>query len=937
MDKSLGVLSDITVFSKYARHLPDKQRRESWEEIVWRSVSMHTKKFPHLESEIIDAHRYVLDKKVLPSMRSAQFAGPAIELNNSRMFNCAYLPMSEIEAFQEVMFLLLGGTGVGYSVQQHHVSQLPPIIGQSNKTKKYVIGDSIIGWSDAVKTLVNSYFKGKPIPDFDFSDIRPKGSLLITAGGKAPGPGPLKTCLYNINRVFESAMEERGRGTSLKPIEVHDINCFIADAVLSGGIRRAACIALFSYQDKEMLECKFGNWWETNPQRARANNSVVMVRSKANKKHFDWIWERVKASGSGEPGIYWTNDKDVGTNPCCFDGEQRLLTASGYKRFVDLSKEYDCDLVNERGEIVNGRVWCSGVKKTVLVKTSTKNYKCTPEHRFKLNDGSECEAKDLKGKRIKQYHTEASHFNEIAYAGFVYGDGNLNRLKSKFHKGIEINIGDKDKEIGKLMGLEVIDGKRSYYTRKFVDYLNSIGPSIESMPSRTFPSKLPASHVNSFLCGLFSANGGVITNHRISFKTSCKDMAYRLKGILELLKINSYITTNKSKEIKFSNGIYTCKESYDVNISGIKDIVLFAEKINFLHEYKRHALRDLIITKSPYVKAVKDSNEVPVYDFELDDDTHWGVVDGVVVHNCEVSLKPYQFCNLTTINGSDIETQDELNRRAAAASFIGTLQASYTDFHYLRDVWKETTEEDALVGVSITGIGSGKLESLDLKMASNIAVGVNEITATKIKINLAKRVTTIKPEGSGSLVVGSSSGIHAWYAPYYIRRMRFNKDESIYGYLKHSIPHLVEDDFFKPETQAVVSIPVKAPEGAIFRNESALSLLERTKRFHSDWIKIGHKDGINTNNVSVTVSIKDDEWESAGDWMWENRNNYNGIAVLPYDGGSYKQAPFEEITEEQYDELIKHVRNIDLTKVKEEVDNTNLKGEIACSGGACEI
>lgn len=300
-------------------------------------------------------------------------------------------------------------------------------------------------------------------------------------------------------------------------------------------------------------------------------------------------------------------------------------------------------------------------------------------------------------------------------------------------------------------------------------------------------------------------------------------------------------------------------------------------------------------------------------------------------------MKPYSFCNLTTVNVSEVKSQDELNNLCKSAAFIGTLQASYTDFHYLRDCWRESTEEESLIGVSFTGIGSGAVLNFNLKEAANVVKEENERVAKLIGINSAARCTTIKPEGTGSLVVGSSSGIHAWFAPYYIRRMRFNKEEAIYKYLKHAIPHCVEDEFFKPEIQAVVSIPIKAPNGSIFRNESALSLLNRTKKFHDEWIKEGHRSGNNTNNVSVTVSIKDHEWDEVGAWMWDNRNSYNGIAVLPYDGGNYKQAPFEEITEEQYNEMIKHVRNIDLSKVVEELDNTSLKMEAACSGGKCEV
>ena len=617
---SVGILSDVTIYSKYAKHLPEEKRRETWEEIVYRNAKMHVDKYPHLEKEIWELYSTVLDKKVFPSMRSVQFAGPAIKSNEARIYNCSYIPMEEWEGFHELMFLLLGGTGVGYSVQTHHVKKLPPILGTNGKNKKYVVGDSIIGWADAVKVLVRSYFFNKPLPRFDFTDIRRKGSILKTAGGKAPGPQPLKDALHNIQKVFNGAIEERGLKCQLTTLEVHDICCYIADAVLAGGIRRAAMIALFSYGDIGMLECKFGKWYETNPQRARANNSVVLLRHKVRKKHFEYIWERVKASGSGEPGIYLSNNKDVGTNPCC-----------------------------------------------------------------------------------------------------------------------------------------------------------------------------------------------------------------------------------------------------------------------------------------------------------------------------EISLEPYSFCNLTTVPVGDVSSQEDLNNRIRVASAIGTIQASYTDFHYLRDIWKETTEKDSLIGVSMTGIGSGTVLKYNLKEAAEVAKTTNEEWAKKLKINKAARVTTIKPEGTSSCVAGTSSGIHAWYAPYYIRRLRCGKEEPIYNYLKRAIPKLVEDDFFKPETQAVISIPIKAPEGAIYRYESPMDLLRRVKRFHDEWVVEGHRKGDNHNNVSVTVSIKDNEWEEVGEWMWKNRNSYNGISVIPFDNGTYIQTPFEEITEEQYNELIQHARGIDLTKVKEDIDFTTLKESYACSAGNCDV
>jgi len=616
MNITQEILSDIVVYNKYAKYLPIKQRRETWEELVTRNKEMHQSKFPKLKEEIEEVYELVYNKKVLPSMRSLQFAGKPIDINNSRIFNCSYLPIDDWRSFSEVMFLLLSGCGVGYSVQKHHVEKLPEI-RIPKKTRRFLVGDSIEGWADSVKVLLKSYFgitTARPI--FDFRDIRPKGAELITVGGKAPGPEPLKECLFQIQKV----LDRKEDGEQLTPIEAHDIICHIADAVLSGGIRRAALISLFDLHDNEMLTAKHGAWWELNPQRGRANNSAVVIRSKVRKKDFFELWDKIVASNSGEPGIYFSNDKDWGTNPCC-----------------------------------------------------------------------------------------------------------------------------------------------------------------------------------------------------------------------------------------------------------------------------------------------------------------------------EIALRPFQFCNLTEINVSNIESQEDLNKRVAAGAFLGTLQASYTDFHYLRSVWQKTTEKDALVGVGMTGIGSGKVLEFDLEEAAKYAKAANEDLAKIIGINKAARVTTVKPSGTSSLVLGTSSGIHAWHNDFYIRRMRLGKNEALYQYLAQNHPELVEDDFFKPDLQAVVSVPQKAPDGAIYRTESAMDLLERTKKFNMEWVKQGHRKGANTNNVSATISVKQDEWDSVGEWMWKNKNTFNGLSVLPYDNGSYTQAPFEDITENKFKEMESHLNNINLKNIVEMTDETALQDQAACAGGACEI
>ena len=617
MDISQSILSDITVYMKYAKFNPEVNRRESWDELVDRNKQMHLKKFPKLKREIEDAYTFVYDKKALPSMRSMQFAGKPIEISPNRIYNCAYLPIDDWRAFGETMFLLLGGTGVGYSVQKHHVEKLPEIRKpDTKKHRRFLIGDSIEGWADAVKVLVRAYFEGGSTPVFDFSDIRPKGAQLITSGGKAPGPQPLKECLLKLQGILDS----KENNDKLTSIEVHDMICHIADAVLTGGIRRAALISLFSADDENMIAAKSGAWWELNPQRGRANNSAVLLRNKVTEEFFMSLWEKIKASGAGEPGIYLSNDKDWGTNPCC-----------------------------------------------------------------------------------------------------------------------------------------------------------------------------------------------------------------------------------------------------------------------------------------------------------------------------EIALRPYQFCNLCEVNVSDVDNQEDLNQRVKAAAFIGTLQASYTNFHYLRPVWQRTTEKEALIGVGMTGIGSGAAQKLDLKQAAQVAKEENERVAKLIGINAAARCTTIKPSGTSSLTLGTSSGIHAWHNDYYIRRIRVGKNEAIYTHLSIHHPELVEDEYFRPHDTAVIAVPQKAPAGSILRHESALELLERVKFFYQNWIKPGHRTGSNTHNISATVSIKENEWEEVGKWMWENRKFYNGLSVLPYSEHTYKQAPFEDCTKEQYEELMKSLHNVDLSKVVEFVDTTNLMGEVACAGGACEV
>ena len=620
MNKSNKLLSDIVAFRTYAKFLPHAARRESFEETINRKLVMDLEKFgslsKSLSKDIMKAYAKVQDLAIMPSMRGLQFAGDAVIKNPVRQYNCSYLNIDSVESFGEALFLLLSGVGVGYSVQKQHIANLPKIT-RPGESGRFIIHDSIEGWAQAIDLLMNAYFYGRLKPIFDYTAIRPKGSYLVTTGAKAPGPEPLKAMLAKVDEILNDSV-----GRKLRPIEVHDIICIISDAVLAGGIRRAALISLFDRDDEEMLNAKSGEWWVKHPYRARANNSAVLIRGEVKEEEFRHIFKTCQESGAGEPGFFWTNNPNIGTNPCG-----------------------------------------------------------------------------------------------------------------------------------------------------------------------------------------------------------------------------------------------------------------------------------------------------------------------------EISLNTNQFCNLTTINQTGITSEKEFLSRVHSATLLGTLQAAYTDFHYLRPIWRETTEREALLGVSFTGIADANnvIKADWLKKGAKLALEMNEKYAKKLGINMAARVTTVKPEGTSSCVMGSSSGIHARHADYYLRRVRMNKDDALAGYLMSAIPELVEDDLFS-STGVVVTIPQESPEKSITRaQETAETALKRVLYYNRNWVRQGHRSGENHHNVSCTINVKDGEWDSLCDLMWQHRDIYAGISLLPFDNGTYQQAPFESCDKETYEKYMTMVNEIDLKKVREEKDNTNRIESIACGGGACEI
>ena len=304
----------------------------------------------------------------------------------------------------------------------------------------------------------------------------------------------------------------------------------------------------------------------------------------------------------------------------------------------------------------------------------------------------------------------------------------------------------------------------------------------------------------------------------------------------------------------------------------------------------------------------------------------------------EIAFKSKGYCNLTTMNVSTVKNQADFNELCYYTSVLGTLQAGYIDLKYITPEWRENIVKDALIGVAMTGIAGIDIKTLNLAEGVDAVMRANKDIAEIIGIDLAARCTTIKPDGTCAPLMQASSGVHCWHSPFFIRRVRVAKTEPLYKYLMENNPEIVEDDIISPTTTAVMSFYVKAPDGAICRkDETALEFLDRVKYLNINWVRAGHRSGTNYNNVSCTVNVKDDEWDGVCAWMWENRNNYNGISLMPYSDANYKQAPFEEITEEEYLKGSELQKELDLSKVKEEKNFVDFSADAVCTAGGCEI
>ena len=627
--------------SRYARWLPDEERRETWEETVSRYIDFFRDRTDKLEpNNVQELYNSILNLEVMPSMRTLMTAGVALERDNVAGYNCAYVAVDNIRVFDETMYVLMCGTGVGFSVERQYVNLLPEMSEEFHDTDTTItVSDSKIGWAKAYRELLSMLLSGQ-VPKWDVSRVREAGSPLKTFGGRASGPDPLVD-LFNFSiEVFKNAA-----GRKLTSIECHDLMCKVADIVVVGGVRRSALISLSNLTDERMRVAKSGAWWEDNPQRALANNSISYTE-KPDMGIFMKEWSALYESKSGERGI--------------FNREAARRSAA-----------------------VSGR-----------------------------------------------------------------------------------------------------------------------------------------------------------------------------------------------RDTEYEFGTNPCSE---------------------------------------------------------------------------IILRSKQFCNLSEVVVRSGDSFDDLKRKVKIATILGTLQSTLTDFRYLSSAWKRNTEEERLLGVSLTGImdhpvlsgtetGKGlvdfaPVDSLSelLNELKEISIETNKEWSTKLGIPQSTAITCVKPSGTVSQLVDSSSGIHPRYSQYYVRTVRQDKKDPLAALLiSQGFPY--EDDVMKPASTYIFSFPMKAPEGSVMRNDrTALEQLELWKIYQEAWCE--HKP-------SITVYVKEDEWFEVGAWVNRHFDSISGVSFLPHSEHSYKQAPYQEITEEVYNELQEAMpKEVDFTKLidHEKEDTTVGMKEYACTGGACEI
>lgn len=973
-----NLLSEFVYTRTYARWLEDEKRRETWPETVGRYVDwvFDGKNVPSYLPE--KARAAILNFDVLPSMRALWCAGEAMERDNTCGYNCSFLPIDNLKAFSEALYVLMQGTGVGYSVESTFINNLPQVAYPTGDSVDYVIGDSTEGWADAVYFGVTAFHRGQDVK-FHYDRIRPKGSRLKIKGGRASGPEPLK-------RVLDFAREtiSKAAGRRLKPIEAHDIMCMIAEIVMVGGFRRASLISFSDPEDTEMRHAKDWSKGKFPSIRYMANISAY-YSEKPTQEVFWREWEALVQSGSGERGFSMGNwhqraDRPAGevrSNPCheiglrfkraldpwtgeggggqfCVSGDTPLITREGITTIRDS--------VGHPVHIWNGTQWSkvtptqTGIgQKLYRVNFSDGSYlDTTAYHRFSVsNRGTrvrktpwrEMSLSEIVGAGVsKRWATEPFRIEQDsgiqiepkhAYtAGAAVGDGWIRKTSGGGHSNPRVYVG----LFGKKDSIMPVVGVRGK------ERTANAGNLAIKMTAVFCPDQDPAfiqdvkdnalaldalfqwsrESILQFIAGWLDADGSQLTGGGVRLYVSGEDRARKLQLLLTKCGLRSTVSLLQAAGTETNYGPRT-KDMWYLGITDCGAIPCHRLNTSLGHPPQ---------AKSKF-QTIRSIEELPglhaTFCFE-EPIRHMAVFGNTLTYQCNLAA--------TVMRSHD--TLETMAEKVKIATWIGAVQSSYTHFPYLRPAWTELCQEDRLLGIDITGqcdnpALSGDEDAMTFLNATARATAI--IAADALGINRPAAVTCGKPSGNTSQLVDCASGFHSRYAKFYHRHVRISAKDPLFRLIRDTgVPVFKENgQEHLPDHEVdvwVARFPVKAPETAMTRHdEKTLDQLERYLQVMRSWC------GEKGHNQSATIYVREGEWTEVGEWLWEHFDEVTGLSFLPFNGGNYKLAPYEELTEEEYLRSVAEMPELNFKALSryEQMDEGNGAQEPACASGQCEL
>lgn len=1095
-----NLLSEFVYTRTYSRWLEEEKRRETWPETVSRYVNFIFEGRnvpPDLKSKAYEA---ILNFDVLPSMRALWCAGDAMTRDNTCGYNCSFLPIDNLKAFSEALFILMNGTGVGYSVERTFTNNLPLIAPPTGNEADYTIADSTEGWADAVFFGITAFHRGDGVK-FHYDKIRAKGARLKMKGGRASGPEPLK-------RVLDFAAETiaKAAGRRLKPIEAHDILCMIAEIVMVGGFRRASLISFSDPDDMEMRHAKDWSQGEFPAIRYMANNSAF-YEEKPSKEMFDREWAALVASNAGERGFYVGSsprrDKRGGefrSNPC-LTGDTLVSVADGrgavsFKALAEADEDVPVYCYDDKKRVQVR--WMRAPRKTgekVQVFRVTLDdgsvVRATANHRFTTREGAVKRVDQLQsGDRLQVLTRYLSSFSEqispredgtyeqVKSQDYWWVTGGWkqarqeHRYVSEFHTGrplthaetvhhrdhngqnnspsnLEVLLkGDHDRlHIDRMLGDRnpMRRAASEWSDEKWASYRSTMSLSVSSEKNGRYSgftheelkgavdlltrrlgrqaTKLDwvsfakaGGYPVSFSAWRRQTLGDIPTflrasSERCGFGSPINADARVIRRYYSLLQ-SGYNVKVVDGGILFEKNCETCGGSFETTrrehglcsvACGRKTPTLgsdsWDDKIR-VYNLLKFSNSGLPPARSGWAEKCREEEILPnlrnlswekfearcadanhiVVSVEPDgfEDVFNGTVDefhnffvggfesltktgkrkiqfvntlncGEILLRFRRALDPWtgeggggQFCNLTAAVTRSHDTLETMCEKVKIATWIGSVQSSYSHFPYLRPAWAELCAEDRLLGVDITGQRDNPSLSSDedaMSFLNATARATAIIAADAIGISRPAAVTCGKPSGNSSQFVDCASGFHNRHAKFYHRHVRISAKDPLFRLIKDfGVPVFKENGQDHLDDDAVdvwvARFPVKAPETAKTRHdEKALDMLERYLQIMRTWC------GDKGHNQSATIYVREEEWTAVGEWLYKNFDEVTGLSFLPFDGGNYKLAPYEELTEEEYLKSVAAMPNVNFRELSfyETMDEGNGSQEPACVGGTCEV